>query len=98
MTQREIKPTGLQHYLMSKTSFLNLIDLKSTEKEKTEGGGNNEGPEGTKGELTLENLESTLAMCMECLEVSVDYGSRACYFINGKLLSLVSKLQQRWAE
>lgn len=61
------------------------------EEVKEEGGGDGEGEE---EELKLEDLEPTLERCREALAISEDYGSRAYYFVNGALLSLVRCMQQ----
>ena len=61
--------------------------------EGEKGGGEGDRVEGKKEELKLEDLDPTLERCREAMAISEDYGSRAYYFVNGALLSLVRCIQ-----
>lgn len=76
-------------------------EVEGEDKEK-EGVGENEvrgkegeEVEGERGELKLEDLEPILERCKETLALSEDYGSRAYYFVNGALLSVVRCVQRQ---
>lgn len=75
---------------------------KEEDKEKESVGDNElqakEGEKvGERGKLILGDLEPTLERCKEALALSEDYGSRAYYFVNGALLSMVRCVQQQRA-
>ena len=66
------------------------VKEREEEGEKKEGEEEREGvPE--KGVLKFEDLGPTLELCHESLQHSLEYGARAYYFVNGKLLALVMR-------
>lgn len=117
MQEREVKLTGMQHFLLAKTTLKNLLDVRegsgsvASEGEEPERKGvasegeaperkgvgsenevserENVASEGKEADITLESLKPVLKLCRETMAISLDYGSRSFYFVNGKLLALV---------